>query len=53
MDDDVVIAYMFSTLNFVFCGLNEPGGVLGGGGPKMCETRVLGVLGGYRGFGGV
>jgi hypothetical protein len=47
--------YVFNNLGLspFFCefiGLYEPGGVLGGWGPKMCKTRVWGVLGGYRGF---
>jgi hypothetical protein len=44
-DDDFVNCALLSVFLCFSCWLNEPGGRFGGGGPKMCKTRVLGVLG--------
>jgi hypothetical protein len=53
VDDDVVNYGLFFHYCFGLFGLNEPGGCFGGWGPKMCKTRVWGVLGGIGGFRGV
>jgi hypothetical protein len=42
--------FCFCKFLLVYCGLNEPGGCFGGYGPKMCKTRVWGVLGGMDCF---
>jgi hypothetical protein len=49
-----LLFFVFYDLFFYYCfGLYEPGGILGVLGPKMCETKVWGVLGGIGGFRGV
>jgi hypothetical protein len=41
----IFIYFTLLSLYFLRIGLYEPGGILGGMGPKMCETRVLGGFG--------
>jgi hypothetical protein len=51
VDDGIVVIYSVVHL-WKESGLYEPGGCFGGWGPKMCKTRVWGVLGGIGGFRG-
>jgi hypothetical protein len=47
-EDDAVFLISLFIHFFDLVGLNEPGGILGGRGPKMCKTRVSGVWGGVN-----